>query len=63
VLDALRQHLSRRRLEGRPEAPVGLLTHHLDHDEAAWGFLRWLVAYAGGRFEWRSARDLVAGLT
>src|SRR5438552_13663771 len=63
VLEALRQHLKRRRLEGRPDAHVGLLTHHLDHDEAAWSFLGWLVAYARGRFEWRSASELVTALT
>ena len=27
------------RQRGPASAPIGILTHHLDHDEAAWGFL------------------------
>ena len=36
--------LRERRREGRWTAPIGLLTHHLDHDEAAWRFLDALLA-------------------
>ncbi|EHS49425.1 polysaccharide deacetylase [Rhizobium sp. PDO1-076] len=44
------------------KGPVGLLTHHLVHDAAAWDLLELLFAatekHAGCR--WRSARDLLA---
>ncbi|WP_159952501.1 polysaccharide deacetylase family protein [Rhizobium sp. 18065] len=44
------------------KGPVGLLTHHLVHDAAAWDLLEMLFAatsdHAGCR--WRSARDLLA---
>lgn len=36
----LRRQLARRRRAGAWDAPIGVLTHHLDHDEAAW---RWLA--------------------
>lgn len=29
---------------GRPERPIGLLTHHLAHDEAIWGFVGALLS-------------------
>jgi hypothetical protein len=51
ILSALRQALESRRREGS-EAPVGLLTHHLDHDPAAWRFLEWFVPYSRSRFDW-----------
>ena len=38
--------------------PLGILTHHLVHDDAAWDFLDWFVAYASKRFDWRSASNL-----
>jgi hypothetical protein len=44
--------LAHRRAGALPRDPVGLLTHHLDHDDAAWTFLEWFVAWAGPRFEW-----------
>jgi predicted deacetylase len=34
-----RRLLAERRSKGMWSAPLGLLTHHLDHDEAAWRFL------------------------
>ena len=40
--------------------PVGLLTHHLVHDEAAWTFLEGLFeATAGLAANWRSVGDLI----
>lgn len=38
--------------------PVGVLTHHLDHDEAAWDFLRRLFAMTRGR--WRGVGELLS---
>ncbi|WP_426011494.1 polysaccharide deacetylase family protein [Caulobacter sp. DWR2-3-1b2] len=38
-----RRHLAERRLKTLWDEPVGLLTHHLDHDEAAWHFLEALL--------------------
>ena len=34
-----RRALAERRLKGLWDEPLGLLTHHLDHDERAWRFL------------------------
>lgn len=51
VMDLLRTQLARRREAGEFDRPIGLLTHHLDHDEAAWRFLRWFIAFARLRFE------------
>ena len=44
VLGELVRHLENRRTgtEGRDE-PIGLLTHHKDHDAEAWGFLEQLL--------------------
>jgi peptidoglycan/xylan/chitin deacetylase (PgdA/CDA1 family) len=40
--------------------PVGLLTHHLVHDEAAWAFLNGLFEVTAGRAcHWHSARELI----
>jgi hypothetical protein len=36
--------LRERRREGRWQAPIGILTHHLAHDEAAWRYLDGLLA-------------------
>lgn len=51
-LSALRRELIRRRVARRFADPIGLLSHHLDHDEGAWRFLEHLVDFARGRFEW-----------
>lgn len=50
--------LAERRLAGRWDAPIGLLTHHLDHDEAAWAFLARFLAR--GDIDWRGLPDLLA---
>jgi hypothetical protein len=39
--------------------PVGLLTHHLVHDEAAWTFLEGLFVTSGQAATWRSAGELI----
>src|SRR5579859_840404 len=51
VMECLRQQLAERREAADFDRPIGLLTHHLDHDEAAWRFLRWFVDFARLRFE------------
>lgn len=38
-LGRLAREMRRRRRAGQWDAPIGLLTHHLDHDDAAWAFL------------------------
>jgi len=38
-----RRQLIERRIKGLWDEPVGLLTHHLDHDAAAWRFLEALL--------------------
>jgi hypothetical protein len=48
VLGEIVRHLADRR-EGRadPSEPTGILTHHLDHDEAGWAFLAELTLRLG----------------
>lgn len=60
--EGLRAAMAERRRGGRWEAPIGLLTHHLDHDEPAWRFLDSFLAETRGdtAFEWRSLPDLAA---
>ncbi|MFC3070925.1 polysaccharide deacetylase family protein [Phenylobacterium soli] len=57
---ALRVALRARRRAGLWDAPIGLLSHHLDHDEDAWAFLEALLAWAEGRPElkWKALADL-----
>ncbi|WP_168077252.1 polysaccharide deacetylase family protein [Caulobacter sp. SSI4214] len=38
-LARMRKLLAQRRVTGQWSQPIGLLTHHLDHDEDAWRFL------------------------
>jgi len=58
VFDALRKQLEARRELGRFDKPIGILTHHLVHDEETWRFIDWFVPYSRQRFEWRSISDL-----
>lgn len=45
-LSRMRRLLAERRLAGRWDEPIGLLTHHLDHDRATWLFLeKFLMAF------------------
>lgn len=43
-LSRMRRLMAERRLAGRWDEPMGLLTHHLDHDEATWRFLERFLA-------------------
>ena len=45
VLGRLRRQLRQRRRDARWDQPIGLLTHHLAHDEAAWRFLETLLQF------------------
>ena len=58
---ALAEALRRRRRLGLWDAPIGLLTHHLDHDEAAWGFLEEFLVWSAERPEiaWRPLSQLL----
>ncbi|MBB3233752.1 polysaccharide deacetylase family protein [Phyllobacterium endophyticum] len=46
---------------GGDEEPIGILTHHLVHDESAWSFLQKLFAImaAGSGARWVSLRELI----
>ena len=57
--DLMRQ-LARRRRANMMTLPIGLLTHHLDHDEAAWSFLGQFLDLAHGQFEFGALPDLIA---
>lgn len=64
VPDALFQELAHALLEPPdrdPEQPLGILTHHLDHDRACWRFLEDLFALAAGHpgARWPAPGDLV----
>ena len=61
VLLALRKALKARRRSGAMERPIGLLTHHLDHDAATWRFLSWLLPYADRRLAWTDVANFGAG--
>jgi len=62
ILKALTAELTRRRRAGLWDAPIGLLTHHLDHDEAAWRFLEafliWTVEQR--QLTWVALADVLA---
>jgi predicted deacetylase len=62
-LGRLRRALAQRRRQQAWDDPIGLLTHHLDHDEAAWAFLEALLAFAPLRAaaDWRGV-DALLGL-
>jgi hypothetical protein len=53
ILGSLTRQLRQRRAAGDFDSPIGLLTHHLAHDEAAWAFLTWFTSFADSRFAWR----------
>lgn len=66
-LAALAREVARRRQasssqNGTMAAPLGLMTHHLVHDEEAWGFLERLAEYLSGMpaVRWRSAVNFVS---
>jgi hypothetical protein len=63
VRAALAEALRHRRLAGLWDAPIGLLTHHLDHDAAAWAFLDAFLIWSGRRPElvWVSLAELLPG--
>ncbi|MFC6668862.1 polysaccharide deacetylase family protein [Marinobacterium aestuariivivens] len=57
VIHQLVRHLEARRL-GSVDAtePTGLMTHHLDHDDACWDFLADLTGALGDRVRWVGGR-------
>lgn len=62
ILTRLWRQLRSRRLGGRWNEPIGLLTHHKNLDPAAWSFLDRLLGQWDRRhasFEWRSIDQLL----
>jgi hypothetical protein len=62
ALGRLWRLLRSRRLGGRWDEPIGLLTHHRNLDEAAWRFLDKFLARLtspGAGVEWRAAAELI----
>ena len=64
-LSGLTRELARRRRAGRWDSPVGLLTHHLAHDAAAWDFLALFLRWSGARaeLEWVALTDLLPAVS
>ncbi len=58
-LSRMRRLLVQRRLAHRWDEPIGLLTHHLDHDKETWLFLEQFLAV----FRVSARRDLMADAT
>ncbi len=60
TLGLLVDHLADRRV-GRAsrDLPTGLLTHHLQTDDATWAFLEELLARLDGRCDWLRLEDLL----
>ncbi len=54
VILSLVDRLRDRRRAGDFTTPIGLLTHHLAHDEYAWAFLEGFLKLARARFAWVS---------
>lgn len=52
ILNLVRRRLEVRRRQRRYGAPIGILTHHLVHDEPTWAFLTWFLDYSKPRFVW-----------
>lgn len=61
VTRAIGQALRVRRQTLDWSRPIGILTHHLDHDEAAWRFLSTLAIVLDRRFRWVSVGAAVGG--
>ncbi|WP_184716408.1 polysaccharide deacetylase family protein [Caulobacter sp.] len=55
-LSRMRRLLAQRRQAGQWDEPIGLLTHHLDHDRDTWLFLERFLAV----FPVRARRDIMA---
>jgi hypothetical protein len=58
ILGKFTRLLAERRKQGLWEAPIGLLTHHLDHDAATWAFLARFLARRD--LDWRGLPELLA---
>jgi len=58
IFAALRAQLERRRKKGQWAEPIGILTHHLVHDDATWDFLAWFVEWSKRRVSWRSIAQI-----
>ena len=63
IFNALRRQLERRRTSHRFSEPIGILTHHLVHDERTWRFLGWFLPFARVRFRWMSYPELLEART
>jgi hypothetical protein len=63
-LGALATEMRRRRKAGLWDAPIGLLTHHLVHDEAAWTFLAAFLHWSLGQrqFAWLDLPEVIGEL-
>jgi hypothetical protein len=59
IFNALRRQLEWRRTTGRFAEPIGVLTHHLFHDEQTWRFLEWFLSFARVRFHWMGFPEIL----
>ena len=61
VLEQITGHLRRRRQNEVDDEPTGVLTHHLDHDDACWKFLEDLLEHTGQhhRAQWLGVAEVM----
>jgi len=59
IWDSLRRCLRIARRSGQFRQPIGLLTHHLAHDAAAWGFLERFLVFADDAFQWSTPMEYI----
>ncbi len=59
IWDGLRRRLRAARRAGQFHHPIGLLTHHLAHDEDAWRFLERFLIFADDAFQWSPFETVV----
>ena len=57
-LSRMRRLMASRRVSGQWDAPMGLLTHHMDHDAATWTFLDQFLTV----FPMRARQDLTTAI-
>jgi len=61
IFEELRRHLAARRQRNAFAEPIGLLTHHLEHDDECWRFLRVFLPSLRKTVDFGDFEDLTLG--